>query len=120
MPVSESERRRALQERSRRAMQSVKAASRTTTAPINVWTPPPPPKTKQRPDDIEKIQPWCLLNKKQVVDRIGVSFPTIWKWMRAGKFPRARTIGDLKSVWLESEIQAWMSALPLSRLSGDK
>jgi predicted DNA-binding transcriptional regulator AlpA len=117
MPVSESER-CALQERSRRALKTVKEASRTTTAPVNVWT--PPPKTKQQPEeDVEKIRPWCLLNKKQVVDRIGVSFPTIWKWMRAGKFPRARTVGDLKSVWLESEIAAWMSALPLRRLKDD-
>jgi predicted DNA-binding transcriptional regulator AlpA len=116
MPVSKSERRRALQERSRRAMKAVKATARTTTAPLNVWLPPP---ATNHTDDVEKIRPWCLLNKKQVIDRVGVSFPTIWKWMRAGKFPRARTVGDLKSVWLESEVEAWMSALPVRRLKDD-
>jgi predicted DNA-binding transcriptional regulator AlpA len=39
--------------------------------------------------------------------------------MRAGKFPRARTVGDLKSVWLESEVEEWMSALPVRRLKDD-
>jgi prophage regulatory protein len=108
MPLSEAERRHALQERSRRALKTVKAAARTTTAPANVWTPP------------ENIRPPSgLLDKKQVINRVGVSFPTIWKWMRAGKFPRARTVGDLKSVWLESEVEAWVAALPLSRLKDD-
>ena len=71
MPVSKSERRRALQERSRRAMKAVKATARTTTAPLNVWLPPP---ATNHTDDVEKIRPWCLLNKKQVIDRVGVSF----------------------------------------------
>ena len=118
MPVSKSERRRALQERSRQTLKTVKETSRTTTAPANVWTPPlvlDPPA-----DDVENIRPPLrLLDKKQVTNRVGVSFPTIWKMMRAGKFPRARTVGDLKSVWLESEVEAWMAALPLSRLKDD-
>jgi predicted DNA-binding transcriptional regulator AlpA len=97
-------------ERSRRALQGIKETSRTTTAPVNVWTPP----ENLRP-------PTGVLTKKQVLERAGgVSFPTLWKWMRAGKFPRARTVGDLKSVWLDNEVEAWMSALSLSRLSGDK
>jgi predicted DNA-binding transcriptional regulator AlpA len=100
MPLSEAERRRALQERSSRSMRAVKAASRTTTAPSKAWTPP------------ENIRPPTgVLTKKQVLKCAGdVSFPTLWKWMRAGKFPRARTVGDLKSVWLDSEVEAWMTA----------
>jgi predicted DNA-binding transcriptional regulator AlpA len=96
-------------ERSRRAMQRVKETPRTTTAPANVWTPP---------DNIRP--PSGLLTKKQVLERAGgVSFPRLWKWMRAGKFPRARTVGDLKSVWLDNEVEAWMSELSLSRLKDD-
>jgi prophage regulatory protein len=110
MPLSESER-QALQERSRRSLKTVKT-SRTTMSPGRLWTPPSNPPT----DDVAPLR---LLSKKQVLDRVGVTFPTIWRWMRAGKFPRARTVGDLKSVWLESEVEAWMSALPLSRLKDD-
>jgi predicted DNA-binding transcriptional regulator AlpA len=38
--------------------------------------------------------------------------------MRKGKFPRARSIGG-KSVWIESEIEAWIATRPVRRLKGD-
>jgi|SRR5580692_12461881 prophage regulatory protein len=115
MPLSKS----ALQERSRRALKTVKETSRTTTAPGLVWTPPANPPIDD--DDVETIRPPLrLLSKKQVLDRVGVSFPTIWRWMLAGTFPRARAIGDLKSVWLESEVEAWINALPTRHLKDDK
>jgi predicted DNA-binding transcriptional regulator AlpA len=59
-----------------------------------------------------------LLSKRQVLDRVCVTFPTLWKWMRAGTFPRARVIGG-KSVWLEHEVNAWIAGLPVRRLKGD-
>jgi predicted DNA-binding transcriptional regulator AlpA len=59
-----------------------------------------------------------LLSKAQVLDRVPVTFPTLWAWMRAGKFPRARIIGS-KSCWVESEVEAWIAARPLRRLKGD-
>jgi predicted DNA-binding transcriptional regulator AlpA len=105
-------------ERSRRALKSVKEMTPTTTLPGNVWSPLPidhPPTT----DGVENISPLRLLDKKQVIERVGVSFPTIWKWMRAGTFPRARVVGDLKSVWYEHEIEAWIAALPMRRLKDD-
>ena len=115
MPLSKS----ALQERSRRALKTVKETSRTTTASGLVWTPPANPPIDD--DDVETIRPPLrLLSKKQVLDRVGVSFPTIWRWMLAGTFPRARAIGDLKSVWLESEAEAWINALPTRHLKDDK
>ena len=46
------------------------------------------------------------------------SYPTIWAWMRAGKFPRARIVGG-KSMWLTSEVDAWLAALPVRKLKGD-
>jgi predicted DNA-binding transcriptional regulator AlpA len=59
-----------------------------------------------------------LLSKPEVLDRVGVTYQTIWAWMRTGKFPRSRVIGG-KICWLENEIEAWMKALPKSRLKGD-
>jgi predicted DNA-binding transcriptional regulator AlpA len=38
--------------------------------------------------------------------------------MRAGTFPRSRVVGG-KSMWLLSEIEEWMAALPVRRLKGD-
>jgi len=59
-----------------------------------------------------------LLTKPQVLDRVGLSFPTIWAMMRAGTFPRARVLGG-KSAWLESEIIAWINLLPVRPYKGD-
>jgi predicted DNA-binding transcriptional regulator AlpA len=59
-----------------------------------------------------------LLDKAEVLAITAVSFPTIWKWMRAGTFPRSRAVGG-KSMWLSSEIDQWLAALPLRKLKGD-
>lgn len=65
-----------------------------------------------------------LLSKAEVVAITGHSFTTIWKWMRAGKFPAARSCGgrvgnghshedgSQRAVWLSSEVDAWMRSLP--------
>jgi prophage regulatory protein len=53
-----------------------------------------------------------LLNKRQVLERVGVSYVTIWKWMSDGKFPQRRLVGR-RIFWLESEIAAWISNRPV-------
>jgi predicted DNA-binding transcriptional regulator AlpA len=60
-----------------------------------------------------------LLSKPEVIDRVGVTYPTIWQWMREGKFPRSRELGG-RSAWLESEVDAWIINRPTRRLKGDK
>jgi predicted DNA-binding transcriptional regulator AlpA len=59
-----------------------------------------------------------LLDKGEVCTVANVTFPTIWAWMRAGTFPRARIVGG-KSMWLSTEVDAWLSALPVRPLKGD-
>jgi predicted DNA-binding transcriptional regulator AlpA len=59
-----------------------------------------------------------LMSKHEVVDVVGLSFPTIWAWMRDGKFPRSREVGG-KTFWLASEIEQWIIDRPVRRLKGD-
>jgi len=59
-----------------------------------------------------------LLSKAEVVERVGLTYPTIWKWMRGGKFPRARELGG-KIAWLESDVERWINGLPVTKLKGD-
>jgi predicted DNA-binding transcriptional regulator AlpA len=59
-----------------------------------------------------------LLSKAEVCDRVSASFPTIWAWMREGKFPRARSLVG-RPVWLESDIVAFCSGLPERPYLGD-
>jgi prophage regulatory protein len=73
----------------------------------------PPPARDAKPEGRR------LLKKKQVLKKVGVSYPTIWKWMRDGTFPRSREMGGL-AVWFEDEIDEWLASLPPSQLKGDE
>jgi predicted DNA-binding transcriptional regulator AlpA len=59
-----------------------------------------------------------LLSRLEVCERTGKTYPTIWAWMRAGKFPRARDLNG-RPAWLESEINAWISSLPVKKFLGE-
>ena len=43
-----------------------------------------------------------------VLDRVGVSRPTIYRWVAAGEFPKQISIGANSVVWLESDVTKWM------------
>jgi prophage regulatory protein len=59
-----------------------------------------------------------LIYKAEVLDRVGLSYTTIWNWMRQGRFPRSRAVGG-RSAWFEHEIDDWLKDLPARRLKGD-
>jgi prophage regulatory protein len=54
-----------------------------------------------------------FLSKAQVLKKVPVTAPTLWSWVRQGKFPKPRDISPNKSVWLESEVDAWIRAQPV-------
>jgi predicted DNA-binding transcriptional regulator AlpA len=60
-----------------------------------------------------------LLGKQEVCAMANMSFVTIWKLMRAKKFPRARDLGGGKVSWLRSEILFWMKNRPFRKYDGD-
>jgi len=60
-----------------------------------------------------------LLDKHEVCAIAGATYPTIWEWMRKDKFPRSRIVGG-KSMWVSTEIEGWLAALPVRPLKGDK
>ena len=80
---------------------------------INIKPPMPAPLPPERGPDIR------LWSKGEVLERVGLSFPTIWKMMRAGTFPRARYLGPQKTMWLASEVEDWIIATPLRRFKGE-
>jgi prophage regulatory protein len=53
-----------------------------------------------------------FLSKAQVLKKVPVTPPTLWAWVRAGKFPKPRGLGPNKTVWVEAEVDAWMQAQP--------
>lgn len=56
-----------------------------------------------------------ILRKPEVLGRIGLSDPTIWRMERAGKFPKRLRLGGNSCGWLESEITAWLNNLAAAR-----
>jgi predicted DNA-binding transcriptional regulator AlpA len=61
-----------------------------------------------------------LIYKPELLRLIGVSYSSIFAWMRAGKFPLAREIGpggqSTRVAWIEAEVLAWLSARPQRRV----
>jgi predicted DNA-binding transcriptional regulator AlpA len=64
-----------------------------------------------------------LLDKGEVCAIANVSFPTLWLWMRQGRFQRSRVVrgggNNSKSVWLSTEVEEWLRRLPIRPLKGD-
>ncbi len=58
-----------------------------------------------------------LLSRDEVVARIGLSYPSIWKLMNQGVFPRARQISPERVGWVSQEIDDWIKGLPIRPLS---
>jgi predicted DNA-binding transcriptional regulator AlpA len=60
-----------------------------------------------------------LMSKAEVLAIANVSYPTVWSWMRSGRFPRSRIVGG-QSMWVSTEINAWIANLPKRSLKGDE
>lgn len=56
-----------------------------------------------------------LLNFVKLSQKICLSRYTIYKMMNDENFPKARKIGKA-SRWINSEVEAWMEALPTAAL----
>ena len=60
-----------------------------------------------------------LIGKAEVIARLGISYPTIWKLMNEGCFPRSVALAE-KSLWYEDEIDEFIASLPRRVLKTDK
>jgi len=59
-----------------------------------------------------------LIGRREVLAAVGKSYPTIWNWMREGKFPRSVAIGG-GIAWYEHEVQEFLANLKRQTLKGD-
>ena len=58
-----------------------------------------------------------------MLKRVGVTYPCLWGWIRVGRFPPARAVGDGRKghmVWVEREVVDWMLARPPRIPKGSK
>ena len=71
------------------------------------------------PDNGHESAPCRLLTRKQLLEIVPFSYPTIWELMRRGAFPKALRIGAQKVAWREDEVRAWIDSRPRQELKGD-
>lgn len=52
-----------------------------------------------------------LVKRKDVEKMVGLSYPTILKLEKEGKFPKRRTLSESRVAWLYTDLVAWALAL---------
>lgn len=55
-----------------------------------------------------------LIRLKEVLQLVPLGRSTIYERMNAGTFPKSRDLGGNVVAWRESEVLAWIDALPLT------
>jgi predicted DNA-binding transcriptional regulator AlpA len=76
----------------------------------------PPPAQLGPTNQSQGPPPLRFLSRDEVLKLVGVSYPTLWAWIRAGTFPPARELsGNTRAsriYWLEHEVLTWMANRP--------
>lgn len=52
-----------------------------------------------------------LIRLPEVIARVGLKRSSIYQRMAEGRFPKGRSLGPKSTVWVESEIDAWIVAV---------
>lgn len=50
-----------------------------------------------------------IIRKPELIRMLGVSDPSIYRWERAGKFPKRIRLGGSACGWLASEVELWLA-----------
>ena len=79
-------------------------------------------RSPDRPNGIEPGQRQLnrMLTRPQVERRTGLARSTLYRMMRAGRFPLPRRIGLRAVRWPESEIETWIETRPRSNGFGSR
>jgi prophage regulatory protein len=51
-----------------------------------------------------------ILRRNSVCERVGISGTTLFRWVRAGLFPKPLRLGPNTVGWLEADIDAWLES----------
>jgi len=53
-----------------------------------------------------------ILSREQLLDMLGISAPTLWREVQAGRFPSPVQISQRRSGYRESEVRQWLADRP--------
>jgi prophage regulatory protein len=51
-----------------------------------------------------------FIRRRQLTEKTGLSYPTLWRKERSGDFPRRRRLGPNSVAWIETEVDEWMKS----------
>jgi predicted DNA-binding transcriptional regulator AlpA len=79
------------------------------------------PKRKSQSTNLDRR----LIGKAELCRRLGVTYPTVWRWINAGYFPPGMQLGagepgSAKLAWWDDVVDAWIAARPVQQVKGDK
>ena len=52
-----------------------------------------------------------IIKKPELIKRVGMSYPTIWRMVKDHKFPPPVQLGGRRIGWRESDINKWIAGL---------
>lgn len=56
-----------------------------------------------------------FLSAADVMERLGISSTTLWRWLRTGRFPKPRSTPGGHRRWSNVDLERWTAALPTER-----
>ena len=59
-----------------------------------------------------------ILSKRELTAMVGLSYPTVWRLMRRGEFPKPVPLSENRVGWIESEVAAWLASRVDARDAG--
>lgn len=60
-----------------------------------------------------------MLRRNDVLEALGISESTLYRWMDAGRFPRPVQLGPNTVAWPESAVSDWMESRGAGRGPGE-
>lgn len=51
-----------------------------------------------------------IIRANELLEMLGISRVTLWRWQRTGSFPRSRVLGPNVRGWLRSDVEEWFES----------
>ena len=51
-----------------------------------------------------------FIRADELIAKVRLSRPTIWRLEKSGKFPKRRLLGQKSVAWVEEEVEEWMAS----------
>jgi prophage regulatory protein len=68
---------------------------------------------KFQSDEVVVVEGDCFIREKALLKLLGnPGRTTVWRWEKAGQFPRRRKLGGRSVGWLNSEVMEWIVTRP--------